>query len=194
MKLDKGRVYPKLPQEYLRLVLNYEGGYSNRKEDLGGETNRGITFRTLERAKRLGVVDKSVTVRSLSSDLESVRKIYEYMFYLVSKSHLMPHPLAFAHFDASVNHGPGNSGKFLQRTLNKLNCRVDVDGVVGPKTLAALSKCLQNHDVLEVTSIYCFIRLTFYNAIVANRPDQMVNYNGWMNRLNKVKIYCGVVN
>ena len=190
--MDKDKIYPELSSEYLRLVLNYEGGYSNRKADKGGETNRGITFRTLEKAKRLGLVNKTVTIKSLTNDLESVRKIYEYMFYRYSRSHLMPHPLAFAHFDASVNHGPGNSGKFIQRTLNKLNYRVDVDGGVGPKTLAALSKCLQNHDVLEVTSVYCFIRLTFYNAIVANHPDQMANYNGWMNRLNKVKVYCGV--
>lgn len=188
--MDKDRIYPNLSEEYLKLVLNYEGGYSHRKADKGGETNRGITHTTLDSAKRIGLVPNLVTIKSLTHDLESVRKIYEHMFYKRSRANLMPHPLAFAHFDAAVNHGPGNSGKFIQRTLNKLNYRVDVDGGVGPKTLTALSKCLQEHDVLEVVTIYCFIRLTFYNAIVANHPNQMANYNGWINRLNKVKTYC----
>ena len=51
-------------------------------------------------------------------------------------------------FEASVNCGPGNGVKFLQRGLNALNSRerlyqdLAVDGAMGPKTVHATLTCL----------------------------------------------------
>ncbi|MGD9950285.1 MAG: glycosyl hydrolase 108 family protein [Desulfobulbus sp.] len=53
-------------------------------------------------------------------------------------------------FEASVNCGPGNGIKFLQRALNALNSRerlymdLYVDGSMGSKTLAATMTCLKH--------------------------------------------------
>lgn len=52
-------------------------------------------------------------------------------------------------FEASVNCGPGNGVKFLQRALNALNSRgklypdLHVDGAMGAKTLAATLTCIK---------------------------------------------------
>ena len=46
---------------------------------------------------------RDVTIESLTTDLESVRKIYEVNYYRRGKANLLPHTLAFAHFDVCVN-------------------------------------------------------------------------------------------
>lgn len=194
--LEINSIYPKLPPEYLKQILNYEGGYLDPEKaakigDKGGETCRGITIGALNAAKAAGIVSQSVTCKSLLEDLESVRRIYEVNYYRASYSNTMPHPLAFAHFDASVNHGKGNSAKFLQRMLNKFGFNLVVDGGIGPKTLNALNLCIRKDDISRVTSVYNYIRLSFYNAIVTNNPKQQIFYRGWINRLNKVKQFCG---
>jgi lysozyme family protein len=195
--LEINKIYTQLPKEYLKQVLNYEGGYLSAERakqigDKGGETCRGITIGALQTAIHMGLVPPTVTCESLLTDLESVRKIYEVNYYRASRANIMPHPLSFAHFDASVNHGKGNGFKFLQRTLNKVGFKLDVDGGFGPKTLSALQEALYKEDIMNMTSIYCYIRFTFYNAIVKNNPSQGKFYNGWINRLTKVKLFCGV--
>ena len=88
--------YEDLPEEYLTLILKYEGGYVNDPLDKGGETNRGITIGALNAAKKQGIVPPDITIKDLTYDLESVRKIYDINYYKKSKANLMSHPLAFA--------------------------------------------------------------------------------------------------
>ncbi len=184
--------YENLPEEYLTLILKYEGGYVNDPLDKGGETNRGITIGALNEAKKQGIVPPDITIKDLTHDLESVRKIYDINYYKKSKANLMSHPLAFAHFDASVNHGIGWSSKFLQRTLNKFGANLVDDGIIGPKTLAALNDIMLNVYIYKIIDEYCNIRKSFYDSIIANNPSQKKFYNGWMNRLASVREYCGV--
>jgi len=100
--LEINKVYAQLPKEYLKQVLNYEGGYLSAEKaaklkDKGGETCRGITYNALQTAIKMGIVPPTVTVKSLLTDLESVRKIYEVNYYQASKSNIIPHPLSFSH-------------------------------------------------------------------------------------------------
>lgn len=190
--LEKGKKYPRLPNEYLNEVLKYEGGFVNDPFDKGGKTNRGITESTLKSAIKQGIVPSTVTIESLTNDLESVRKIYEINYYLRAKCDQMPHPLAFAHFDAAVNHGVGNAARFIQRTLNALGAALNVDAAIGPLTIAALNQALFAIEIDVIVKVYCDIRKSFYDAIVANNPSQRRFYKGWMNRLASVRKYCGV--
>lgn len=66
----------------LKFVLVREGGYSNNKDDLGGETNKGITHTTYDsyiRAK--GLPKQSVKYRvfifNCHTQLNSVLKQYQ---------------------------------------------------------------------------------------------------------------------
>ena len=93
----------------------------------------------------------------------------------------MPYPLCTLHFDSAVNHGVGGAAKLLQRTVNNyalkagLDVQVDVDGAVGPKTLAALCQCLDfKGNVRLICEIYCNEREKYYKAIVENNPSQKV--------------------
>lgn len=109
----------------LAFVLDQEGGYSNRRDD--PETNFGITRQV---ARAYGYRGSMRNIR-----MELVRRIYRQGYWDRCRCEDLPyHPLRLVVFDAAVNSGPGQSLKWLQLELG-----VTADGVIGPKTLAALT-------------------------------------------------------
>lgn len=57
------------------------------------------------------------------------------------------------------------------------------DGIVGPKTLAALNAI----PALSVFERIKAAREQYYRKIVSNRPSQAVNLKGWLNRLEAIR-------
>lgn len=177
----------------LSFVFGNEGGYSNDPDDRGGATNMGITQSALSTARADGkITGLPYNVTQLTR--AQATEIYRIYYWQASKADVMPYPLCTLHFDAAVNHGVGGAGKLLQRTINNyaakagLDVKVDVDGAVGQKTLAALEACIKaNNNVSLICEIYCNYREEFYRDIVANRPEQKKFLNGWLNRLNRCR-------
>lgn len=208
----KNTYYAELPKEYLDQILNYEGGYTEDKNDVGNQikdasgkiigysaTCRGITQSALDTAKKQGIVGQGVTIKSLLTDLESVRKIYSKNYYLKAKCDRLPHPLAFAHFDMAVNSGVGGrssrgvalgAGANLQKTIAALGQKITIDGSVGPMTLAALDKVLETVSAKDVAAKYNDLREAYYHSIVRSRPANQKYLNGWLRRLNNVRKVC----
>ena len=69
--------------------------------------------------------------------------------------------------------------KQAQRALG-----VTADGIIGPKTLAALNASPASAVFAKLRDA----RLRSYSAIVAAKPGQMRFYNGWCNRTNRIAI------
>jgi lysozyme family protein len=180
-----------LPNSYLHATLQYEGGYVNNPNDRGGETNRGITYGTLQAAIKQGLVAPTVTIRSLTNDLESVRKIYNINYYRKGQCPKIPHSLAFAHFDACVHNGIGGAGKFMQKMLNKYLGKkpLTVDGAVGPATLSALRDVTAVIALPELIEVYMDLREAKFLAL-ASDPTQKGFLKGWLNRVKWVKEWC----
>ena len=173
----------------LSFVFGNEGGVSDHPADKGGLTNLGITQSTLDLARKQ-ISDLPESVRDLTR--AQAEEIYRVLYWEKSKADMMPYPLSTLHFDAAVNHGVGGAAKLLQRTINNyaakagLDARVDVDGAVGPKTLAALCQCLDlTGNVPLICEIYCNEREKYYRSIVENNPSQSVFLRGWLNRLER---------
>lgn len=173
----------------LSFVLSNEGGYVDDPHDRGGETNMGITARTMRRAYNDGLV-KHTDVKTLTRSEAAV--IYERYYWQPSHACDMGVPLCTLHFDAAVNHGLGGAAKLLQKTINNyaakagLDIKVDVDGVVGVKTLAALKVCIAYRGNLSlICEIYCNERADYFRAIVRSRPDQDRYLNGWLRRVER---------
>jgi len=193
--LEKNKKYNELPEIYLKLVLNYEGGLTKNPKDTGNwyggklyGTNRGITIGALIKAQSEGLVAKTVTIESLTTDLDSVKKIYEVNYYIRSSCDKLPHPLAFAHFDIAVNGGIGRASKFLQTTINKFSdAKITIDGSIGNQTLSALNKVLVSTDISVFVKQYNNIREQFYIALANSKPNYKVFLKGWLNRLNSVR-------
>jgi lysozyme family protein len=84
--------------------------------------------------------------------------------------------------ESIVDWGYHSRRKTVARIVQRL-IAVFIDGIVGPKTLAAINTWDQQKlfDTLKIE------RNVFLNNIIKRRPDQVVFYNGWMNRLKAFK-------
>lgn len=146
----------------LTYVLAHEGGYVNDPDDAGGATNYGITQSTYDaRRRHLGQPTRSV--RGISS--AEVADIYYEQYWKPIRGDDLPAGLDYAVFDYGVNSGTGRAVKHLQEVLG-----VKVDGVIGEKTLAAISE----RDVVELIEAYIARRMRFLRGIKARKGQ-----GGW---------------
>jgi uncharacterized protein (TIGR02594 family) len=116
-------------------VLEFEGGWSDDPFDPGGPTNKGITLATFARERGLEVTAETISqIKAELADISDgeVRRIYRERYWTPACCPLLPSPLAFFHFDAAVNQGVAGAARMLQEAL-----RVEIDGEIGPITLAA---------------------------------------------------------
>lgn len=107
-------------------LLGHEGSYSNHPSDPGGETMWGI-IKTV-------AVENGYNGPMRDMPVDVAKAIYRKQYWVPAKCDQLPPILRYPVFDAAVNSGVGQAAKWLQRAA-----RVDVDGVIGPKTLAAVA-------------------------------------------------------
>lgn len=161
--------------------LGEEGGFVDNPHDHGGRTNRGITQASYDRFRiQLGLQP---------ADVKDVPEAMVTQFYqaLWVSAHCddMSLGLAVSHFDWTVNHGLGRyhvagSLETLQETL-----QIQVDGVYGPATRAAL--LAQDHD--DLWREYNKLRHDWYVARVQSHPDQAEFLKDWLGRVDRLDAY-----
>jgi len=186
-----------------KIVLDFEGGYSNDPADKGGATNYGITASTLESAKTKGWVPSNVTIKNLK--LDHAKTIYKKGYWDVVKADSLPHPLDLIIFDMAVNHGPSAAVKLLQQSLNsilKSGPSLVVDGIIGPKTLTAVKDVVSmDHNMwLQPNALVRYLcidvlmnRVELYTSIIASDRTQEKFFKGWIvNRVVKLKQQAGL--
>ena len=161
----------------LQFVLRWEGGYSNHPADTGGETNKGITHTTYDAYRRRKGLPKR-SVRYLEQ--HELEAIYHEQYWIPAGCDLLPAKLALIHFDWAVNSGVNRAVKALQSVVG-----TNADGVIGPNTKAAISRCLQAHSEAWMCSAYCMVRENCYRRWATG--SQRVFLTGWLNRLAAVR-------
>jgi len=140
-------------------VLEMEGGWSDDPFDPGGPTNKGITLADYAREKGIAVTAQSYA--QLKAELRTipdalVRDIYLERYWRPARCPDLPPPVALMHFDAAVNHGVAGAARMLQEALG-----VDIDGEIGPITLAAA----RSLPVRAALDAYAAIRRRRYRAL-----------------------------
>lgn len=161
-------------------IKNFEGGYVNDPADSGGPTNFGITQK---------VYDKFFNVKSSIEDIKNMKmsdavKIYRSMYFTFNNIDTRYHEdLWHFIFDCYVQHGPNATGKIIQRALNSLGESLEIDGVIGIKTLEKIA-CHSPEDILKYMIEW---RIWLYNQIVSNKPSQNKFLKGWLKRANWFK-------
>jgi lysozyme family protein len=160
-------------------VLLSEGGYVNNPRDPGGATNQGITQREYN-AWRTRHGQPPQDVRLLTSGEGSA--LYREEYWNKVSGDLLPSGVDYCAFDFCVNSGPYEADECLQRAIESLQASagVTVDGVIGPKTIAAL----QAADPRRIINEVCAERLAFMKA----HCDWADFGDGWRNRVNSVEI------
>src|SRR5690606_32478003 len=125
-------------------TLGIEGDFSHDPADPGGATRYGITERVARANGYAG------PMRELPLDTaRAIAKAQYWDTLRLDAVDALSSRIAHELFDTGYNMGVGVAGRFLQRALNALNREasdyydVEVDGIVGPMTLAALRAFLK---------------------------------------------------
>jgi len=164
----------------IAVILHHEGGYVNNPADPGGATRYGVSLRFL-RSEGIdidgdGDIDAD-DVKGLS--LPKAVQIYQERFWLRYGYDKIDSALvAIKLFDMCVNMGPRQAHKILQSALVALGFPVKIDGVLGPKTLAAVRACAAWDLVLELTQQHA----EFYDFLVGSHPQYGQFHEGWLRR------------
>lgn len=153
----------------LAFTLGWEGGWSDHAEDRGGATNLGVTHSTLDHWRQLRPEwGLPADVRALKR--RDAARIYRAGYWDAVKGDELPRGVALMVFDAAVNHGPARARKWLQEAAG-----ATVDGIIGPKTLAAVRAASPGLLIREFGAL----RALGYVA-----TGQMGTFGkGWMRRL-----------
>lgn len=159
-------------------ILQWEGGFVNDPDDLGGATNKGITIGAFtEYKKRRGQKAPTVTDLKNISDAEW-RDVFKSLYWDRWKAdEIKNQSVANILVDwvwASGSHGI----KRPQRLLG-----VKADGIVGKQTIAAL-------NAMDAATLFRMIkddRAKFIDEICKARPKNEKYRKGWMNRINAIR-------
>jgi lysozyme family protein len=163
-------------------LIKHEGGFVNDPVDPGGATNKGVTMGVFKECAQeyLGIEPTLDNLKALTD--AQAGKIYKPLYWdKVRGDEIALQELANIVFDFQVNAG-GQASKLLQRCLNELGAApaLEVDGEVGPGTMAALKKA----DAKAVYRKYKQGRIEYYQNLVARRPPLGKFLNGWLKRVN----------
>ena len=162
-------------EKCMQVIEKWEGAFDNDPDDPGGATNMGITRADLARWRQHPVsVDD---VRNLTR--EEARQIFREFYWNRINGDKLPLPAAQLCLDAAVLTGVGRAGKDMQEALNRQNANLNVDGVIGPNTIAASLSA----DIRRLVSDFGDIADNYLQG----RPGFPKFGRGWLNRLNEVR-------
>lgn len=160
--------YSKAFDDAIKVVLAHEGGYVNHPNDPGGETNYGITKRTYPH----------LDIKNLTKD--QAIEIYYNDWWLKNKYNKFPHPkFAAKVFDTAINMGAKQAHKLVQRSLKAVgNQSIVVDGMLGPKSMAAMRHSSEN----ELLASFRSEQAGRYRVLMTANSKLKAFKTGWLKR------------
>ena len=159
-------------------ILSWEGGFSNVKGDKGGATMKGVTIGTFRSVYGQGKSVQDLKNITDAQWLYIFRKLYWNKWKADEIKSQSVANLLVDWVWTSGAHGI----KIPQQVLG-----VTADGMVGPKTIAALNKCNEKEVFKKLWSA----REAFFKRIGTGTNSKFLQ--GWLNRLNGIyygKLVC----
>ena len=161
-------------------LLRLEGGYVNHPLDKGGPTKYGVILSVWKEYGHDkdgdGDIDAEDIKKLTEEDARYIAKKIFWDYFLAD--HISNESVAEFIVDWGYNSGRKTVAKIVQRLIN-----VEVDGTVGIQTLRAINST----DQKRLFNLLKIERKVFLNNIIRRKPDQIVFYDGWMNRVNSFK-------
>ncbi len=154
----------------IETILEHEGGFVDNRHDPGGATNYGVSLRRLKQQGDLdedgwldgdfdhdGDVDADdIKVMTEEDAIEFYKAnfwvpVYDQMTFVIAEKV----------FDMNVNMGKRQAHKLVQRALRAHGSELDDDGVLGPKSMAAIGMATSE----LIYSLRC-TQAGFYRALI----------------------------
>lgn len=161
-----------------------EGGYVNNPDDPGGPTKWGITERVARRHGYKGNMEDYPW--AMARVVYFFRYVSDPRFGEIAK---MSGMIAEELIDTGVNMGVAKSGRFLQQALRSFNHKgrlypdIEVDGIVGDKTISALESYLNHRgsggEIVMVKALNCLQGAEYIRLAEADDRYETFVY-GWV--------------
>lgn len=155
-------------------ILQYEGGFTNDPNDLGGATNKGVTLTTFR--SHFGK-DKTVEDLKKITDEQWDTIFLKGYWNKCKATDIKTQSVANMLVDWTYNAGI-NAIKRTQKLLGLVN-----DGIVGAKTINAINTYPNQRELFEKIKA---IRIDYYQRICVARPTNQKFLKGWTNRTNAI--------
>lgn len=161
----------------ISFIRSWEGGWSDNPSDSGGATMYGITLATFIRWR----LDNNQP-RPDKNDLRIItddewRDIFHFYYW----NRLRANDINSQAVANMLVDWYWHSGITAVRTLQRL-CRVTIDGIIGPKTIAAVNADNPEQLFRRLKEA----RITSLTGIAERRPDQRQFLKGWLRRVNSI--------
>lgn len=178
-------------------IIALEGGYVHNKNDLGGETNFGVTKRVAD-ANTNALVSKfgwNRTMRGFTKPMAFY--IYEKDYWAKLKLDQVAINciyLADKLFDLAVNIGVSRTSTWFQQILNVLNRRgadysdIVADGIIGSKTFVAYNGLINKRgnkaaSKTIIKTLICKQGSHYVDISLAREANEVFTY-GWLERID----------
>ena len=152
-------------------VIGLEGDYTNDPDDYGRETKYGISKRSYP----------ELDIKNLTVDQAKEIYLRDYWNRMLLPQ-VKDHYVASEAFEQGVNLGRLQATNHIQMSIGMVASPVKVDGVIGPKTVAAMNGLGRStQSFLKCMNGYQFI---WYLKLVENDPKQKKFFVGWLRRIS----------
>ena len=153
-------------------------GFANDPDDLGGATMCGVTLVTFTEYCRRKGYPRPTIVRLKAIKYKEWLEILKTMFWDKWKADQINNE-SIALILVDWVWGSGKYGI----TIPQKAIGVTADGIVGPKTIAAVNA----KDPKQLFDLIRKERLAYIERICRSRPTNLKYKRGWLNRLNDIK-------
>lgn len=156
------------------VILKHEGGFVDDPSDPGGATNFGISLRWASKPP----------LRYTRKDIVNLTEKDAAMIYRVHwwgpgrYDEIKSQDVATKVFDMAINMGSSRALKIVQAALVDCDHAVDVDGIIGPKTIDAINEC----DPSTLLGKIIGRQSDFYRGLARSRPEMAKFLRGWLHR------------
>lgn len=163
----------------LAIVLGFEGGFSDDPRDPGGATNFGITRRTLAGWRGVTPWQNLPVAEVRALGRPEAERIYKALYWDRCNADQLPAGLDLALFDFAVNSGPPRAIAMLQQEVGAMP-----DGIIGPKTLAAIKQRIALSGIAGIIVALCNGRLSFLQRLAITATFG----HGWSRRVDQIRM------